>query len=120
MSSPVRTPDGFKSNTQNLAGTQSIGTAGPNPVDAEIVQFYAIDNSGGAATKVVNMPSAADLFGRGMGVAVITAGAAPADVDLVAQAGETINGGASANFPASATILVFAESKTELRTLTIA
>jgi len=119
MSSPVRTPDGFKTNTQNLVGVQSIDDS-VNPIDAEVVLFYAIDNSGGAASLVVNMPSAADLYGRGMAVGLISGAADPEDIDLVAQAGETINGGASTTFASSVIILLFAESKTALRTLTIA
>lgn len=114
MSSPVRTPDGYKSNFSPLSGAQDIPAASPSPQDVEVVQTLTISNAGGAATLVANLPKASDLFGRGFALYAVTAAVAPADVDFTPQSGDTVNGGAVFNVAAAGVYLANATSKTNI------
>lgn len=107
-----RTPNGYERG--NLVGRQIIA-AGAGPDDIEPVAYVDISNAGGAATKVANLPSAATLLGRGPMLINVSANAAPEDVDLTPQPGQTLNGVAgAANVAADTAFFVSATSRTDL------
>lgn len=112
--SKFRSPEGFKNSEANLAGRQIIA-AGAGPDDVEVVAYVDITNIGSGATKTVNLPSAADLLGRGPMILNVNAGAATEDVDIAPAAGQTLNGVAgAANVTSPTTFLVSATSRTDL------
>lgn len=112
--SQFRSPEGFKNSEANLVGRQIIA-AGGGPDDIEVVAFVDITNIGSGATKVANLPSAADLLGKGPMFIAVDAGVATEDVDITPQAGETLNGVAGAvNVTAPGTYFVSATSRTDL------
>lgn len=109
--SPVRTTTGLESNRGALSGFASLdGDAGNVPAVAQV----AIDAAAAAGPSyVATLPRASELFGRGVAVIRCTPGANT--IELTAQAGDTVNGGASFDVTAEGFVFLSATDRSELR-----
>jgi hypothetical protein len=110
-SSPVRTTTGLESNRGGLSGFASLdGDAGDVPAVAQV----AIDAVAAAGPSYVAiLPRASELFARGVCVIRCTPGANT--IELTAQAGDTVNGGASFDVTTEGFVFLSATNRNELR-----